>query len=369
MGDVPAEPGPCARAPARLGYRLIAVAATLVLVLTAAEGVSRFFGPCLFRRPATKSDDAIAMGGVHRAASLPGLAYELAPGVHVRKWKTLIETNSFGMRDDETSEAKPPGTRRIAAIGDSFTFGWGLPGPASYPQILERMLGETREEGQPAWEVLNMGVGAYSSRDEALVLRHKALRFDPDLVLVGYCLNDPEVEPIVPLANYFTPSAWWQHFDLLRRLAQLTHAWRVSSIGGGDYFEYLHRYEPRWSTVVAAFEDMGRVSREAHVPVVVVIFPVLSTVEAPLNHAPRACWELADWSEYRYRDVHAQVARAAQVAGLRTLDLLETFSKYAPEQLRISREEVHTTEFANTQAAAAVLEQMRRELPQLFEPN
>jgi lysophospholipase L1-like esterase len=306
------------------------------------------------------------MGGVHRAATLPGLAYELAPNMQHRKWRTQILTNSHGMRDDEVALEKPVGTRRIAAVGDSFTFGWGLPGPASYPAQLERQLEQRRREGEPAWEVLNMGVGAYSARDEALVVRHKALAFEPDLILVGYCLNDPEVEPVVPLVNYFAPVEWWQSSDLMRRLAKLAFAWRISSIGGGDYFEYLHRYEPRWSTVVAAFEDMGRVSRETGIPIVVVVFPVLSTREAPLSHAPRARWDLVDWSEYRYRSLHAQVARAAEEAGLRTLDLLERFSRHDPKRLRISKVEVHTTEFGNAEAAAAVLELLRREMPQLF---
>jgi hypothetical protein len=112
---------------------------------------------------------------------------------------------------------------------------------------------------------------------------------------------------------------------------------------------------------------MGRVSRETGIPVVLVIFPVLSTLEAPLSHAPKARWELAEWSDYRYRHLHEQVARAAEAAGLRTLDLLERFSRYDPVQLRISEIEVHTTAFANAEAAEAVLELLRRDLPRAFE--
>ena len=206
-----------------------------LLALAAAEGVARLAGPCEFRRPADPDSEQAAMGRVHRKSDVPGLAFELVPNAERLMWGTNILTNSHGMRDDEVTLAKPLGTRRIAAIGDSFTFGWALPGPASYPQILERFLNATRLDGQPPWEVLNMGVGAYATRDEALVLRHKALRFAPDLVVVAYFFNDPQIEPVVPITGFFSETEWWQHSDLLRRLARRSFRARIDDLGGGDY--------------------------------------------------------------------------------------------------------------------------------------
>jgi hypothetical protein len=50
-----------------------------------------------------------------------------------------------------------------------------------------------------------MGVGGYSSADEVLVLRHKALSLSPDLIAVGHFFNDPETEPVFPLQAAFAP--------------------------------------------------------------------------------------------------------------------------------------------------------------------
>ena len=48
-----------------------------------------------------------------------------------RRWFALhTKLNSLGCRDKEWELAKPPGVRRIAFVGDSFTYGWGIENPA-----------------------------------------------------------------------------------------------------------------------------------------------------------------------------------------------------------------------------------------------
>ena len=48
-----------------------------------------------------------------------------------------IATNSWGLRDDEPD---PAATLRILAIGDSFTFGWGVAAHERYTELLEAEL-------------------------------------------------------------------------------------------------------------------------------------------------------------------------------------------------------------------------------------
>jgi hypothetical protein len=52
----------------------------------------------------------------------------------------VYETNSFGLRDVEFSLAKPEGTLRIVCLGDSVTYGAGVPFDETYEQQLERAL-------------------------------------------------------------------------------------------------------------------------------------------------------------------------------------------------------------------------------------
>jgi len=52
-----------------------------------------------------------------------------------------VRVNAAGFRDREFPVARAPGVARIACVGDSYTYGWGVELDASYPKQLERRLG------------------------------------------------------------------------------------------------------------------------------------------------------------------------------------------------------------------------------------
>jgi hypothetical protein len=54
-------------------------------------------------------------------------------------WAVSFELNSQGFRERKLA-AKPPGTKRVAIVGDSFTVGHGLPNALAYPRLLESRL-------------------------------------------------------------------------------------------------------------------------------------------------------------------------------------------------------------------------------------
>ena len=95
--------------------------------------------------------------------------------------------------------------------------------------MLERLLNEASSGVR--FEVLNLGVGGYSSRDEALLLRHKGMEWNPDPVIMGYFLNDPEIEPVQPLHSQFQEPSWWQHSNLLRLIARAKNLWDDQKTG------------------------------------------------------------------------------------------------------------------------------------------
>lgn len=125
-----------------------------------------------------------------RPSERPGLVYELVPGARGTGWNTAIEVNSAGFRDREFAREKPPGTLRIAAIGDSLTFGNGVVLEATYPKVLERRLAEQGAARGLAIEVLNLGIAGYDAAEAAYFLEGIGLEHDPDLVVLGYCIND-----------------------------------------------------------------------------------------------------------------------------------------------------------------------------------
>lgn len=98
-----------------------------------------------------------------------------------------VHTNEHGFRSPSFSETKPAGVFRVVCLGDSSTFGMNVNDADAYPQVLARLL-EERAPGR--FEVLNMGVPGYSSRQGLELLRQSVLRYQPDLVTFAFGTND-----------------------------------------------------------------------------------------------------------------------------------------------------------------------------------
>jgi lysophospholipase L1-like esterase len=94
-------------------------------------------------------------------------------------WGSRISTNRFGMRGtNDYPVPKPAGRVRVAALGDSFTFGEGVPDDATWPAQLEAAV--------PGLEVMNLGERAYAHDQMYVALREDGLRLQPDAVILGF---------------------------------------------------------------------------------------------------------------------------------------------------------------------------------------
>ena len=99
------------------------------------------------------------------------------------------ETNRRGWRGPEFEPTFGPEEFRVIAVGDSCTFGKGVREEDCWPRQLESMLKAEMGPGvQPV--VGNMGVNGYSSMHYLQVLKNDGLEVKPDLVVLGYNLND-----------------------------------------------------------------------------------------------------------------------------------------------------------------------------------
>jgi hypothetical protein len=117
------------------------------------------------------------------------IVYELIPNLNTTFGPYPLRTNSQGMRDREyTIERPSASTVRIVGIGDSGMWGWGVAQEENYLAVLESNLNH-RAGGIP-YEVLNFGVPGYDTLQELETLRAKALKYRPDVVIVGWCDND-----------------------------------------------------------------------------------------------------------------------------------------------------------------------------------
>ncbi|MBT8398953.1 MAG: SGNH/GDSL hydrolase family protein [Rhodothermia bacterium] len=105
------------------------------------------------------------------------------------KWEVTI--NSLGYRGDEFDLEKTPGTLRIVCVGDSWTFGANVDQEDAFPHLLEETL--HRDFPHATFEVLNLGVMAYSSFQGKRLLKNLVSSLDPDIVTIGFGMNDAAV--------------------------------------------------------------------------------------------------------------------------------------------------------------------------------
>ena len=105
----------------------------------------------------------------------------------------IVAVNAQGTRGEEVSFEKPAGTLRVVVLGDSQTFGAGVSANGTWPAVVEETL--RRATGDIRIEVMNCAVAGYDAEQSAAALETHWIGFDPDLVLLGYFVNDPPVAP------------------------------------------------------------------------------------------------------------------------------------------------------------------------------
>jgi lysophospholipase L1-like esterase len=168
---------PSARA---LLARLLLLGVSAVLSLAAAEVAVRIVRPQAVMRVSQ---------GLY--VPDPPRRYRLQPGfegtvTNRAEFDTRVVVNQEGLRGRPIGP-KPPGTLRILALGDSFTFGVGAQEDETYPARLQAAL---RQRGLLA-EVLNAGAPGFGVPDEAAWYQAWGVPLQPDLALVAvFMAND-----------------------------------------------------------------------------------------------------------------------------------------------------------------------------------
>ena len=114
-----------------------------------------------------------------------------APPGALEKSRWSVHTNAQGFRGDALAARKP--AVRVAALGDSSTFGWGVEQFEAYPGRLAHTLADKLGRPPADVEVLNLGVPGYSSFQGRVLLERTALGLAPDLVTWSYLSNDGEM--------------------------------------------------------------------------------------------------------------------------------------------------------------------------------
>ena len=161
-----------------LGRVALAVA-SILFALALGEGVVRVAG----------------LGGVTRSRGPlhdndPELGWICARGVDTRyelpgSFDVRVRCNELGLRDLDTPElAKPAGQRRVAVLGDSFMWGFGVEN--------EELLSEQLEALLPDTEAISFAANGYGTIQSLLRFERDAAAYAPDWTLLFFCWNDLE---------------------------------------------------------------------------------------------------------------------------------------------------------------------------------
>ena len=246
---------------------------------------------------------------IYQRSANPYLRYELVPGA----LSGNIRVNSDGFRGPDYPQPKPEGVFRIIMLGDSETLSIML---AEREALAAQLEDELNQGGaKPRYEALNFGVEGYNTFQELEQLKIKGLKYDPDLIILNYVLNDPE-----PGEYYFNKTFIMRHSALARyftyRIKKALIRRERKKLGiktEVEHFYYLH--QPKYFLrVEKAIQEMAGIARAGGNKLAVVIFPA-SSLMAP------------DFREgYPYSGIH-DLVKGIRSDNILFIDLIEEFNR------------------------------------------
>jgi len=252
--------------------------------------------------------------------------------------------NAQGYRGRAFDEAKPPGVFRVAVVGDSFTFGNGLPQDERYTELLQARLPEHIE-------VLNFGEGGANTPTHEKRVQELLRTISPDFILLQWYVNDMEDDDVTgrPNAKPLIPGlhAWLGARSALYTAANMK--WSEMQVRLGWTRSYVDYMNDRLRDPHSQYSQLDERllqkliddCRRAGVPIGMVLFP---DAASPLGET------------YPFGYLHDRVLATCQANGMACVDLRQDFMKIKdPRELWVNRFDHHPSARANAIAAERIL--------------
>ena len=113
--------------------------------------------------------------------------YALIPGMkgtYSKEGRSFVAINGDGFRDVEHTVDKPPGTYRIAVVGDSYVEAFQVEQNESFTNFVRDEVTKCGGAGGKQVEMLSFGVSGYSTAQELITIREKVWKYSPDIVVL-----------------------------------------------------------------------------------------------------------------------------------------------------------------------------------------
>jgi lysophospholipase L1-like esterase len=291
--------------------------------------------------------EAIRTKSIWRASADSELIYVHREG-YVRDGQRVTEEHGI-LRAQDVSKVKSPGILRIVVLGDSLSAGLGIRPDPPFPAVLE---GLARAQ-HPDLEVLNFGVDGYGTLQEARLYETHAASFDPDIVLLQFCLNDAAFSYAPAMCFLERPPSSYVLSNLIKLLDGADAKSRPPfATGRGPEGPQMERYwrsmystgSPGRREITRGFAKLRVATRRRDIPVVVVLFPLLmepNSVE---------------------REIRELIRGQAKRSGFSFLDLSAAFRTRSVAELQDNvGEVVHPSPLGHRLAAQAIHDHLRTE--------
>lgn len=275
----------------------------------------------------------------------PEIGHRNRPNVDIELMGVNVKTESHGLRDHkERTYEKAPGTYRIMVLGDSITFGWGASYEKTFSRLLEKSLNANPPLPGRTFEVLNTGVGNSNTSMEVEYYKTEGVKFNPDLVIMAWFINDAEPTP-QPVGNWLAYNSYayvWLEsaFDNVLRNTKARATY--SEFYRGLYDEG----KPGWVKSQKGFEDLAAFCKEKNTPCRVLLIPELHSI------GPK----------YEFKDVHDKIRALCARLNLPTLELLDAFPNEGdPSKYWVSPGDAHPNDLGNELMATLIDRTLREE--------
>jgi hypothetical protein len=263
---------------------------------------------------------------------------------------------SATMQDYPITTPKPPGTFRLAVVGDSYSFAPYMQFTDAFPKVLERMLNLNAIPEKA--DVINYGVPAYSTSHEIATVE-RAIRDGADAILLQITLNDPEIKPYRPkgitVFNTFGQlevTGWkkhiLEHWHTAAFVVQRLHNEKTRR----DYITYfndLFNKKATWDNFESSMRTLVSTARDKQIPIVAAVFPLFGV---PVNDS------------YPFMVCHDKTNALLTSLAVPHLDLLPLYRNIPIDRLQvIPGVDRHPNEIAHRMAAERLYTWLTDEQP------
>ena len=221
------------------------------------------------------------------------LRYTYRPGARVQDAGGEMTITDDGLWDARHVIPKPAGVTRVVVLGDSVPNDPSLPFAKRFPHVFETQLarslpgesaaaqgaGPAAPGGSAAAgpssrrvEVINVSCEGYNTIQEVRLLEKVGFKYQPDLIVVAYVLNDP-----------FLQNGAYRRFGNSYFAFRLAES--IGRIGGRSacsLFAPLHAGYNFDLVVRASFERLRLLVEPRHIPVVVAVLPIVENFDDPV---------------------------------------------------------------------------------------